>query len=383
MLIMPRYYKGELPVGNRLPKNKPVSPPTPKIKHHPRMLYFAHLLQENPPTKIPKPQESYPSQFGARAKNIASNTLSLGLLFAIFAVPGVIASRFLINSRLSLMDEKLDLQAKLLEQKAKRARLKAELDFERRINALEIATAKPRQSTIITDFTWGKVAFLPKQLAEREKLHTAILKDVKSGNIPFDHLSKVAAYTLPALTQVTSDISNTTYSAGTGFVYSKSGIIITNNHVITEEGNTNKNIEVTLYDGTRAKATVIAQDQKHDLAALKIDPNGLDLPTLPLAFEQGSPGDPVLLAGNLGNYTFSTVPTSIAAIERSIEGRESWYLQLARTFPGGTSGSPVVNKEGKVIGLFTLGVSDSNIGLCVPSIPRMVLFAKNNKLDKQ
>ncbi len=83
-------------------------------------------------------------------------------------------------------------------------------------------------------------------------------------------------------------------SQGSGFIFDKSGLVVTNNHVIDGAGG----VTVILHDGTRLAATVLGRDQRGDLAVLKIEA-GRELPFLRWGnSDTARIGDWVLALGN-------------------------------------------------------------------------------------
>lgn len=164
---------------------------------------------------------------------------------------------------------------------------------------------------------------------------------------------------------------------GSGFLIDAEGHIVTNNHVIADADE----ITVTFYDKTELKAKVIGRDPRSDLALLKVEAKK------PLPFLQWGDsrkarvGDWLIAIGNpfgLG----STVTTGIVStIARDIQtqGRNGGpsadiidgYIQTDASINVGNSGGPMINIEGKVIGINTaiLSPSGTNIGIgfAIPS----------------
>ena len=236
----------------------------------------------------------------------------------------------------------------------------------------------------IDDFSEKKDSFSKEKNMEREKLYKSITKDSKNIANISEHHAKLIEYGLPAVTLVKDPSGQ-----GTGFIYSKSGIIITNNHVIVAGKNDNspsQDIEVTFYNGEKRMATVIAQDTKNDIAAIKIDPYGLDLPTLSLSSKEPRAGESVVGLGNPRGLTWSAIPTNVAAVKRVIEadkGKPRMYLQLVHGPAGGASGSPVIDIYGNVVGLCVKSYLVGGDGFGIPAMPLIYAFVRENKLDEK
>jgi len=149
---------------------------------------------------------------------------------------------------------------------------------------------------------------------------------------------------------------------GSGFLISKDGLIVTNNHVV--EGGENGKITVQLRDGRKFDARLLGRDARSDLAVLKID--GADLPTVELAdsdsirvgqfaFAIGAPFDLP--------YTF-TVGVVSATGRVNLTGSPNYeeFIQTDASINPGNSGGPLCDIDGRVIGVNTL-ISGINRGL--------------------
>jgi serine protease Do len=157
-------------------------------------------------------------------------------------------------------------------------------------------------------------------------------------------------------------------AAGSGFIVTQDGAIVTNNHVI--EGAAS--IMVTLNDGRRFPAHVVGIDELTDLAVIRISP---DRPLLPARWGDSADvevGDWVLVAGNpfaLGNSFTAGI---VSAEGRDIgDGPFDHFLQLDAPINPGNSGGPAFNMAGQVVGVNTAIVSPSGgsvgIGFAIPS----------------
>jgi serine protease Do len=157
-------------------------------------------------------------------------------------------------------------------------------------------------------------------------------------------------------------------SLGSGFVIDASGIVVTNNHVISEADE----ITVILTDGTRLKANVIGRDQKTDLAVLRVKP---DKPLKAVKFGDSDNirlGEWVIAIGNPFSLGGSVTAGIVSARNRDINsGPYDNYIQTDAAINRGNSGGPLFNLEGEVIGVNTAIISPSGgsigIGFAVPS----------------
>ena len=162
-------------------------------------------------------------------------------------------------------------------------------------------------------------------------------------------------------------------AAGSGFVISSDGYIVTNYHVI-EGAHT---IKVTFYDGTEYKATLVGGEENNDVAVLKIDAEGL-MPVIIGNSDNLHVGQTVTAIGNpLGELTFSQSAGIISAKDRTVTfdgGTKINMLQTDCTINSGNSGGPLFNLYGEVIGITSAKYSNNGsdsatiegIGFAIP-----------------
>ena len=158
----------------------------------------------------------------------------------------------------------------------------------------------------------------------------------------------------------------TQQSLGSGFITSKDGYIITNNHVVDNA----QEIRVKLSDGREFQAKIIGRDETTDLALLKItDPAG-DLPVLALGdSEKMRVGDWVLAIGNPFGLEHTVTQGIISATSRVIgSGPYDDFLQTDAPINPGNSGGPLINLRGEVVGITTAIFSGGQgLGFAIPS----------------
>jgi serine protease Do len=157
--------------------------------------------------------------------------------------------------------------------------------------------------------------------------------------------------------------------AGSGFIIDKSGLILTNNHVVA--GATR--IEVGLFPGTGGSdasktypARVIGRDPLTDSALIRIvEKPSVDLPVATLGDSAPmSPGDWVVAIGNPFNLAHTVTAGVISAKGRPfpLEGRVQEMLQTDAAINPGNSGGPLLNLRGEVIGINTAILSPGRAG---------------------
>ena len=155
-------------------------------------------------------------------------------------------------------------------------------------------------------------------------------------------------------------------SLGSGFITSKDGYIITNNHVVDNA----EEIKVKLSDGREFKAKIIGRDATTDLALIKISSSVENLPILALGdSEKMRVGDWVLAIGNPFGLEHTVTQGIISATGRVIgSGPYDNFLQTDAPINPGNSGGPLVNLRGEVVGINTAIFSGGQgLGFAVPS----------------
>ena len=178
-------------------------------------------------------------------------------------------------------------------------------------------------------------------------------------------------------TQVTTNVwgqTATTSCAGSGFVLTQDGYIVTNNHVVSDadEGT----IVVRLYSGEEYTADVVGTDSMNDVALLKIETEGLQTVTIGDS-DEIEVGEIVEAIGNpLGELTFTMTAGYISALDREInaDGTPINMLQTDAAINSGNSGGPLFDMNGNVIGITTAkvsgetesGVTIEGIGFAIP-----------------
>ena len=157
-------------------------------------------------------------------------------------------------------------------------------------------------------------------------------------------------------------------SLGSGFVIDASGIVVTNNHVISNADE----ITVNFSDGTKLKAELIGKDPKVDIAILRVKP---EKPLKAVKFGDSNKsriGDWVIAIGNPLGLSGTVTLGIVSAINRNINsGPYDSFIQTDAAINRGNSGGPLFNMDGEVIGINTAIISPSGgsigLGFSIPS----------------
>lgn len=218
------------------------------------------------------------------------------------------------------------------------------------------------------------------------------ISDLGSISIPTTRTEKLVLEESSAITDVANKVSPAVVSiqlkktvqniygqvyetggAGTGFIITSDGLILTNKHVV---GDANADYTVIMSDGKIYDAKVKSQDPLQDLAVLKIDAK--NLPVVELGDSNDvKVGQWVVAIGNaLGRFENSVTAGIISARNRTIEASDASgfnsevidnVFQTDAAINSGNSGGPLVNLKGQVIGINTAVASGAqSIGFAIP-----------------
>ncbi|MFZ5673673.1 MAG: DegQ family serine endoprotease [Pseudomonadota bacterium] len=159
-------------------------------------------------------------------------------------------------------------------------------------------------------------------------------------------------------------------SLGSGVIVDGKGLIVTNNHVILG-GN---DIRVVLADRREFEAKLLVADERTDLAVLKIDPEGEDLPALNMGDSDNlEVGDLVLAIGNpfgVGQTVTSGIVSALARTQVGITDYQ-FFIQTDAAINPGNSGGALIDLKGNLVGINTAIFSRSGgsigIGFAIPA----------------
>jgi S1-C subfamily serine protease len=158
-------------------------------------------------------------------------------------------------------------------------------------------------------------------------------------------------------------------ASGTGVVISKDGYIVTNAHVVE---NNQGDSTVEFKDNKTVTAKIVGRDASNDIAVLKVDPDDHDLAPLPLGSSAGlEVGSPVVAIGNPFGLNQTVTTGIVSALQRSITAPNNFtinnVIQTDAAINPGNSGGPLLDGDGKVIGInsqiATSGSSEGNVGI--------------------
>ncbi len=199
-----------------------------------------------------------------------------------------------------------------------------------------------------------------------ENLIITVVEDVSPSVVSI----AVSQLTLKSGEGLVDEVSN----IGTGFVVDPNGIIVTNQHVVSD---TSAIYKVTTIDGKEYDIVEILRDDSSDIAILKVD--GTSLPCVKLGDSDNLlVGQTVIAIGTpLGEYAGSVTTGVISGLSRSVRTSSGWFgattkiyeqvIQTDAAVNPGNSGGPLISTEGKVIGInFATTANADNISFALP-----------------
>lgn len=207
---------------------------------------------------------------------------------------------------------------------------------------------------------------------------TAPTPPTPPAEAPLKSVPQIAKETRPSLVKVTQEGREGAYGIGSGFVLSADGLIATNRHVIGEA----RRLSVETSDGKKHEVTeVVANDSHLDLAILRVRTQNLR----PLELGDSSAtrqGDPIVAMGNPEGLSFSVVEGVISEPNRDIEGNA--MIQVAVPIERGNSGGPLLDRQGRVLGILTLkSARTENLGFAMPINALKGLLAHPNPIPME
>ena len=149
---------------------------------------------------------------------------------------------------------------------------------------------------------------------------------------------------------------------GSGFVISRDGLILTNNHVVGDA----RQVRVRFASGVQVDGTVLRRDALRDVALLRV-PVTHDAP-LPIRAARAEIGEDVYAVGTpVYEANAATVTRGIVSALRD-DGRGGPLIQSDATIHGGNSGGPLLDRHGNVVGIAVAGQVDSATGTILPGL---------------
>lgn len=232
--------------------------------------------------------------------------------------------------------------------------------------------------------TGASAQTLPNSRTELAYSYAPLVKRVSPAvvNIYTTTAAKVQRrlpFPFPGMPQAGERVQN---SLGSGVLVRPDGLIVTNAHVVKGADE----VRVVLADRREYPAQVVAQDERFDLALLRIDGGGEKFPFLELRDSDSiEVGDVVLAIGNPFGLNQTVTSGIVSAVARSAGGinDSNFFLQTDAAINPGNSGGALVSLDGRLIGINTAIYSQTGgsvgIGFATPSniVERVVAIGEH------
>ena len=236
---------------------------------------------------------------------------------------------------------------------------------------------------LVLVFDFGEVRqTVVQRAAETPAVYTPATASGQSPEQIYQTLSGGVVMVLSDFANAGTDQFGQTQSAqalGTGFVVDKDGYILTNAHVVDENGEQATGVTVVFNKGgsetQRVKGELVGVDVGSDVAVIKVDPNAVSLNPLPLGdSSKVAVGEPVVAIGNPLGYDFSITSGIVSATGRSLQAPNGQTIpngiQTDAAINQGNSGGPLIDGNGRVIGIneqiASQGGGNDGLGFAVP-----------------
>jgi len=218
---------------------------------------------------------------------------------------------------------------------------------------------------------------VPKEVPVKEKTvifsnEENLVKVIKEASLAVVSVMAAEAKDLTATTTPTSEeVGKKLMPAGSGFFISKDGTILTNRHIVEDAA---LEYVAMTSDGNTYPASVISRSPSQDVAVLKVEGNNFNF--IPLGDSKNiNVGQTAIALGSDSGEFQNTVSVGVvsglnkmAAALNSVSGSEDLValIQIDAATNPGNSGGPLVDLNGRAIGINTVGAPRENIGFALP-----------------
>ena len=243
-------------------------------------------------------------------------------------------------------------------------------------NASKTLPVSPRETKVALDSFFNEVMETPNPrllqrnasdlagYTEDERLNITIYEELNSGVVNITTETVAINWFLEPVPQAGG--------SGSGSIINTRGYVLTNNHVI-EHAN---KVFINLADGSQFEGTVVGADPENDIAVLKFNPPpGMELQVIPFGSSDNlKVGQKVLAIGNPFAFERTLTVGIVSGLGRPIQNTPNHIIkdmiQTDASINPGNSGGPLLNTQGKMIGINTMIFSPSGgsvgVGFAVP-----------------
>ncbi len=215
----------------------------------------------------------------------------------------------------------------------------------------------------------GGVAVCARSVPGSELRQTAVVKAVQNASGAVVNIRGEKTVGTSPAQHGSTDPGRRVNGMGTGVVIDERGYVLTNHHVVDGV----REIQVTLADGRRRTAKLLARDPETDLAIVKValEP-GERLPVITIGTSSDlMRGESVIAVGNAFGYENTVTRGIISALHRAVQVSDAQFyedlIQTDASINPGNSGGPLLNIDGEMIGInVAVRAGAQGIGFAVP-----------------
>jgi len=200
----------------------------------------------------------------------------------------------------------------------------------------------------------GSIISTQESLSEAQSSFESQISSIKAETSA--DFSGIIEDAVQAVVTIRTDISQ-----GTGFIITDDGYLVTNYHVISGA----RYADALTSDQVSKQLTLIGYSSGMDVALLKISGsyNSIEFDNS----DNVKIGEKVIAIGNPLGLSFSVTEGIVSAVHRKIQNSPGEYIQTDAALNSGNSGGPLINTNGKVIGINNFKVAGDNIGFALES----------------
>ncbi|MBR9704759.1 trypsin-like serine protease [Candidatus Pacearchaeota archaeon] len=270
-------------------------------------------------------------------------------LIVLLVVIQIISVFYFINENTTIKEDFLAKEKSLKERILKLDDKLFDLDQKIELNSMTIKGSIKDIDELNEDISDTQQSISDTQMDLEEKIDSI---EIESSS----DFSEIIDDTIESIVSIKTNIAQ-----GTGFLISDDGYLVTNAHVIERS----RYINAITYERDSISALLIGIDLDLDIAVLKI-PGNYDK----LNFDDSDNvkvGEKVIAIGNPEGLSFSVTEGIVSAVDRKKSSSSGRYIQTDAALNSGNSGGPLINTNGRVIGINNFKLKGDNIGFSLES----------------
>ncbi|MBW2964036.1 trypsin-like peptidase domain-containing protein [Candidatus Woesearchaeota archaeon] len=323
---------------------------------------FEHLMERH------SKKGFWKKEFSVSAKHVLFLNIGIIVVFGLmFAYMSLDYNKKLAALEASQLEALNETKAEVVQQSTSLSSLKAQSESQARSLSSQLNQTQGSMSLIRSDLESKMGNYNYQSLSRDAALQDTIQKmsnrslseiasfsqQLQSFSDASVDFSKVIPKAVSAVVTIGKKGTGYFQTAGSGAFINDKGYIVTNWHVIDEL----KPISVKTSDGKDYSATIVGKDEDWDIAVIKIDTQQTGFEYLDFAdSSKVTVGEHVIAVGNPVGFESTVTEGIVSNTKRLIAGdsQSIYYIQTDVAINAGNSGGPLIDKEGKIVGIATL-----------------------------